>query len=619
MNDKTGFSIDVNVNPATGFKALPDLVAFDLCKAYPVPGGNLLVRNNRTGKRAMVMPDVYAALLSCRQFRTLDEHVARIIKNNPGMQGQQADMRKVLQSMLDSGIMLSARHTCDQLKRPVNSENQNRQTDKPVVVIITWERPAALERLLKSIHSNCNTNKVHQFYVVDDSRNAENIDKNRELTAKFAIDTKTQIQYFGQTQQQSLLDNLSRQLPEHEEAIRFLADQSRWREQWTCGLARNIALLLSCGHRLVVMDDDSVCDVYDPGQAKPDITFFDGSREADFFQNEQEWISRRTPLNQDPIDRHMQCLGLSFSESLNVLGQGNLKATGFKHADALLGSELKPESPVLVTECGSYGCPGTNTNTWLPHMAPESLESMLASTQKTSNALNTRMIWSGHNHPHFSPRPNMSQITGLDNRQILPPYFPILRGEDRWFGYFLNFIFPSAVTLDYPWAAPHLPIPPRTWQDKDRDFTPSALFPSYYWEKILESKTSCVAKEPTERIAALSGFFNDLAAAPVDVLVANHRDDLLRDLSEQLCRLEELQASSGSASSEWQDYLKQGIEQLSKGFEHACLEDDLLEGQPQPLQGDELVMFWKKAWAGFAAALLAWPEIREAAADILGA
>ena len=100
MKDKTGFSVDVTVDPATGFKPLPDLVAFDLCKAYPVPGGNLLLRNTRTGKRAMVMPDVYAALASCHQFRTLDQHIARIIENNPGMQGQEANMRGVLQSML---------------------------------------------------------------------------------------------------------------------------------------------------------------------------------------------------------------------------------------------------------------------------------------------------------------------------------------------------------------------------------------------------------------------------------------------------------------------------------------------------------------------------------------
>ncbi len=619
MNDKTGFSVDVTVDPATGFKPLPDLVAFDLCKVYPVPGGNLLLRNTRTGKRAMVMPDVYAALLTCLQFCTLDQHVARMIENNPGMQGQEANMRAVLQSMLDSGIMLSARKTCDRLKRPDEPAARGEHTDKPVVVIITWERPAALERLFKSMHSNCHTDKFHQLYVVDDSRKPENIIKNRELTARFALDTKRSIQYFGQAQQQALLENLSRQLPEHEEAIRFLADQSRWKDQWTSGLARNLALLLSCGHRLVMLDDDTICDVFDPGQPRPDITFSDSPREADFFRNEREWISQRMRLNRDPVDRHMQCLGLTLSESLNVLGQGNLKAAGFNQASASLTSDLQPDSPVLMTECGSFGCPGTNTNTWLPDMAPVSIDRMLASPQKTTNALNTRMVWTGRSQPHFSPQPNMSQITGLDNRQVLPPYFPVFRGEDRLFGYLLNFIFPSAVTLDYPWAIPHLPIPQRQWHDKDRDFTPGASFPLFLSGQIMEHKNSCQAEEPAKRMRSLAAFFSDLAAAPGDVLAAIHRDAVLRDLSEQLRNLDRLLASAGSAPAEWQEYLKQGIEQLNKGFEQASLEDYPVEGQPRSMEGDELIAFWKKSWGGFGAALKAWPEIREAAAEIVGA
>lgn len=618
MNDKTGFSMDVTVNPATGFKPLPDLVVFDLCKAYPVPGGNLLLRNPRTGKRAMVTEDVFAALVSCHQFRTLDHHVARLIQSNPGMQGQEVDMRDVLQSMLDSGMMISARQICNDLKRPDQPAAQGEQTNKPVVVIITWERPEALERLLRSIHRNCNTDKFHQLYVVDDSRQTENIERNRELTARFAFDTKRPIQYFGQAQQQSLLQNLSRQLPEHEEAIRFLADQSRWRDQWTSGLARNIALLLSCGRHLVMLDDDTICEVYDPGQPRSDITFSDSPREADFFRNEQEWESQRMPLNPDPIDRHMQCLGKTFSEALNVLGQGNLKASGFEQANALLVSELKPDSPVLLTESGSLGCPGTNSNTWLPDMAPVSIDNMLASPQKTTNALNTRMVWIGRSQPHFSPQPNMSAITGYDNRQMLPPYFPILRGEDRLFGYLLSFIFPAAITLDYPWAVPHLPIPQREWQDGDRDFTPGASFPLSYSEKILENKMSCQAEDPVERIVALATFFSDLAATPGDTLLANHRDDVLRSLSGQMRKLDSLLSAADSAPAEWQRYLKQGIEQLGNGFEQASLDDYPVKGQPQSMEGDELIAFWKKSWGGFAAALKAWPEIRKAAAEIVG-
>jgi len=615
MSDKTEFSLDVDVDSATGFEPLPDLVAYDLCKAYPVPGGSVLLRNTRTGKRAMVRPEVHAVLVSCNRLRTLDQHVSRIIARNPDMQGQQADIREVLQTMLDAGMMISARQTCDELKQP--ARQSPRSEDKPVVVIITWERPAALERLLSSIYTNCDIGKFHQLYIVDDSRKAENIDKNRELTASFALQAKRPFQYFGQAEQQALLENLSRQLPEHEEAIRFLADQSHWRDHWTSGLARNLALLLSCGHRLVMIDDDTICEVYDPIQPRSDISFSDEARQADFFSEQQEWSSRRMPLNPDPVDRHMQCLGMPFSEALDKLGQTNLKPTGLADANAPLLAQLASDSPVLITECGSFGCPGTNRNTWLPDMAPASLERMLASETKTNDALHTRLVWSGRNQPHFSPVTNMSQITGLDNRAMLPPYFPVFRGEDRLFGLLLKFIFPTAVALDYPWAIPHLPIPQRDWQEKDRDFTPQASFPFFVSAKVQQSGASCQAAEPHERLHALTAFFSDLSNSSNDALAENQRDAVLRDLSEQLQHLSGLLAGADSAPDQWKEYLGNGIKQLNEGLDRASHKDHRIKGQPKTLEGAELIDFWKKAWGGYAAALAAWPEIREVAAEII--
>ncbi len=617
MTEKTDFSLAISVDPIAGFKPLPDQVAFDLCRAYPVPGGNLLLQNTRNGKRAVTTSDVYASLVTCNQFQTLSQHVARIIESNPGMQDQQDNIRNVLQSMLDQGIMVSAKEVCNSLKPGAETTVEENETSAPVVAIITWERPQALERLLKSVVTNCDTKKLHRLYVIDDSRDAENIRQNQALVKKFASGMATPFQYFGQDEQQSLLDDLAKRLPEYEKAIRFLADQSTWRDFWTSGLTRNLALLLSCGHRLVMMDDDTICDVYDPPQPRPNITYSDDPREADFFNSEKDWASQHQPLNPDPISRHMQCLGLSFSEALSVLGQSHFKPAGLRNATALEISELQPGSPVLMTECGSLGCPGTDRNTWLPDMAPDSLKRMLASGVKTTNSLTRRKVWSGRNQPHFSPRPNMSQITGFDNRQMLPPYFPIERGEDRLFGYMLDFIFPTAVTLDYPWAIPHLPLPEREWRNKDLNFTPADSFPMFFTAGVLGYKSSCLSGPPGDRLSTLSGWFSDLAAAPADSLISMHQDARLRSSSEQLQHLGTLLSAAESAPVDWQNYLRNGIAQLTAELEKVSRDTHPVKGLPAALEGEELIAFWREAWTGFAAALDAWPEIRAAAADIV--
>jgi hypothetical protein len=611
---ETDFSMNIDVTPGSGFKPIPDRVAFDLCKAYPANGGNLLIHNTRTSKRVMVKPEVYATLVSCIEFQTLDQHVANIIDRHPSMQGQQANVRDVLQSMLDSGIMVSASQISESLKeKPKATPDQNH----PVVAIITWERPQALERLLESVAANCDCSKVQRFYVIDDSREQDNISQNQALVESFASQLEAPLHYFGQKEQQSLLSNLSKKLPQHEDAIHFLADQSRWHDHWTSGLARNLALLLSCGDRLVMLDDDSICDVYNPALPKPNISFSDDPREAEFFAEESDWATWHQPLNPDPIDRHMQCLGLPFSQAVNVLGQQHLKPAGLTNATALLTSELKKDSPVLMTECGSLGCPGTSSNTWLPDMASASLQRMLASKLKTSNALNKRMLWSGRNQPHFAPRPNMSQITGFDNRQMLPPYFPIERGEDRLFGNMLDFVFPSAVTLDYPWAIPHLPMPQRHWEEKDRDFSRGDSFPMFFVEQVVGLKSTCLASTPTERLNSLANWFNEMADASTESLQSMYRDSRLQSGAELSMHLTSLLNEDDSAQSDWQEYLKNGIQALSLDMDKASREDFPTKGRPENMESTELIGFWQNTWSGYAAALKAWPDIREAAADIL--
>jgi len=616
MTDKIEFSVEIPVSPDPGLKPLPDWVAFDLCKAYPVPGGNLLLHNTRNGKRAMVMPEVYASLVSCHQFQTLDQHVANIIKRNPGMQGQQADIRGVLEGMLNSGIMVSAKQVSDELKRGTGTVVEEKEAGRPVVAVITWERPQALERLLTSIVANCDTTKLHCLYVIDDSRKAENISQNQVLVKKFASKLETPLRYFGQDEQRLLMDRLTERIPQHENAIRFLVDQSKWRDHFTTGLSRNLALFLSCGHRLVVLDDDTLCDVYSPPEPRPNITISNGPRETDFFGSEQEWAHLHQPVNPDPINRHMQCLGLTLSEALNVLGQSHLKPSGLANSTALQVSELTTDSPVLITECGTMGCPGTTDNTWLPNMAPKSLKQMLGSAEKTSNSLNSRKVWSGRNQPNFSSCSTMSQITGLDNRQMLPPYLPILRGEDQLFGNMLDFIFPMGVTLDYPWAIPHLPLPGRRWRDKDLDFTPAASFPGFFVGKVTALKSRCQATSPTDRLSALTAWFADMARASDDSLATMYRHSRLQSDSKTLEHLNTLLSEAESAPVDWQNYLRNGIRQLNVDLDRASRGDFPVEGLPNTIKGEELIMFWKDVWMGFAQALKAWPEIRKAAADI---
>lgn len=617
MTGKADFSLEIPVDHKTGFKPLPDLVAFDLCRAYAVTGGNLLLHNTRNGKRALVRPDVYQALVKCNAFQSIDGHTDNLLKQEPAGKSRRQDVSGVLQQMLKAGILCSTREVMERIKLPAGTGRQEARDAPPVAAIITWERPEALKRLLVSMVDNCDTGKLQCLYVIDDSRSRENQEKNQAVADEFAPRFSSPLHYFGRAEQRGLIEALVKKIPHHEDAVRFLIDPDMWVEQWTAGLSRNLATFLSVGHRLVVMDDDVICDVYDPPGLRPGITFSDSPRENDFFASADEWADWRQAINPDPIDRHMQVLGLTLAEAVAILGHQNLSPQGFKNTTSLLASELQPDSPVLLTECGSLGCPGTNNNTWLPSMADGSLKKMLASQRKTSNALTHRKVWSGRSNPHFAQHSNMSQVTGLDNRQLLPPYLPILRGQDLLFGYMLDYMFPASVIFDYPWAVPHLPIPERSWGLKDLNFTPRASFPMFFFNKVPEQKIQCQSSDPSDRLSWLAAWLRDLAGAPSDRLIAMQLHSSLEAGTEKLRHMEELLANAQSAPVDWQNYLRNGVAQMNAGLDAISRGDVPVKGIQGEMEGEELIAFWRRTWKGFASACEAWPEIRRAAEAVV--
>jgi hypothetical protein len=209
----------------------------------------------------------------------------------------------------------------------------------------------------------------------------------------------------------------------------------------------------------------------------------------------------------------------------------------------------------------------------------------------------------------------MSPITGFDNRQMLPPYLPMLRAEDRLFANMLDYIFPTSVTLDYPWAVPHLPLPERTWSEKHLSFKPADSFPGFFFEKIVASKSSCLAESAQERLSHLAAWYKDMAAAPDKTLINEYRDSRLENSTGTLNRLGELMESAKTTPVNWQNYLRNGMSQLNNDLDVASREDFVTRGFPASLEGRELIGFWKGVWREFASALLAWPKIREAASQ----
>jgi hypothetical protein len=415
-----------------------DLFVLDLLTVLDLPDGSILARNKRNGRQMVLPLDVYSAIAQCSSFRSQEGHANELVRRNPSASGRQSEIHSLLQSIRQGGLTLPAAEVCDRLASSVKAESVD---DKPVVVIITCDRPDALQRLLQSLLANSDQERMQSCYVIDDSRDAENRTRNRNIAREFTSKLSVGVRYLGEDEASGIMAALIERLPHHEKMIRFLIDRQRWASFWTAGIARNISQLVSVGCPVIILDDDVLFEVFDPPFTDPGVEFSTREREIQLFRDRKEWQGMQATRNPDLIGRHMQCLGLSLPDALSVLGIEKLDPQALAHAGAAMANRLQRSSRVLITQCGSFGDPGTGTNRWLATMNPTSRERLLGSPGLLEHALNERNCWMGRTRPVFEASANISQATGLDNRGYLPPYFPIDRGQDRLFGYMVEFIF----------------------------------------------------------------------------------------------------------------------------------------------------------------------------------
>jgi len=496
-----------------------ELLAVPHLSGYALEDSTVLLNNPHNGARMVVTNQVGGALSRCDTFRTLDEHVAAIAGGQA--QGRRADdVRGVLQSVREQGLMVSTRDLMAELA-PVPTEDP--VPENAVVAVITCDRPAALARLLDSMVNVVDFSAIERFHVIDDSRSDANQQRNAEIIRERATRLGFEIDHFGAQQARQFVDRLVEELPDAEHAIRFLLDRSRWADAYSPGVARNYAQLLSVGHPLVVFDDDTLCRLYRAGFREQSVTFGETPRQALFFESHEAQMQVPPASGWDPVKEHMRCLGHTVPEALGALAGEAFGPDSFRTAKPGFAAGLHRGSRVLMTELGAVGDPGTTSDDWIGGLPPASLDVLLKNEDQRRLALAGSHCWTGANRYTFTASATMSANTGMDNRQLLPPYFPVNRNEDKLFGEAAAFLHPDAVTVDYPLAILHLRVPAEEGGALPTNQLATG-FPGQLTDLPALHGQMCHAKGAAERLAFLSAAYTDLAAAPAEELARLYTD-----------------------------------------------------------------------------------------------
>lgn len=587
-----------------------DLIAFSDCELIPINEGAMIVINRANGNQQIMTPQVVAGLKTCSEFNTFGAHAAHLANTRPELGGDQSMALAALVSLKEEGMLTHAKDVCARLEKVVP-----RQLPQTRAFIITCDRPSAVERLLESMLRAGKLSQHNALFLIDDSRESVNSTANRELVEKFNLRSAKEMLYFGKEAQEALSTRLIEKLPAYRSGIRFLLDQSSWGSTKTYGRSRTLCLLLSVGYRALVMDDDIICQTMLSPITEEGVGIGSGFlREAAFYQSEQELAANSRPADFNPLSEHASLLGSSLSHALQVSNNGPLRESQLLNVNAALTDILRPESPIIATQCGSLGDPGTATAQWGLFQSDDSMARLIGAPHGITAALENRLVWLGSTRTNFYKMPFMSQLTGLDNSQLLPPYFPAFRGEDGLFGAMLVNIQRDSMTLEYPWSVPHRPI-------DDRAYPVSSLIPTtgnmgLFARQLTKNINYLDGTSPEHNLGCIADEVLRMSQYPDQSLLMDFRAELAEFHVSQLTSLQrQFSLCEKYQSPEMQACLQRNIEELQRALSVAhtpARDDDILS-----ITEAEVLAQFRVAAQRFSVALSGWVDMRREAPDMV--
>ena len=574
------------------------------------PAGSVILHKRRGDKRIMVQPDVAEALQTCGPFRTIEAHTRQVIETSPLLREHADHTRQTLQTLADSGLFESSVDCWQRLTQNRGSGHD----DKPCrLFVLTCDRPAALNRLLSGLREFPLPSTVESIWIVDDSRDNENIKQNASIIQAQAEGAKVPVAHVDLTMREDLIQHLKAALPEYRHSVEWFLERSIWGTQPTYGLARNLALLLCVGTRALVLDDDIIPQAVAPPMASKNFVFATpNEREAQFYESREALGEHALPLPQSPVAMMLEPLGKPLS---SLISEHYSDHMGFSGLDGALLDRHSASSKVLIGQCGSWGDSGTANGNWIFNLPITSMRKLLGQSADLQGMLSARSLWLGYRGPAATQYGTLSQLTGLDHSVALPPYLPAGRGEDTLFGIMSQRLHPDLVVWNAGWAIRHENSEERAHRSV---LSPISAKPG------LSLLADYLGQEPRDHwglssSARLTGMAHQIRALATMDSNALHdvvREELISKRNVMLSRcIDQLKGAESMAdlagAPAWQAFLEKSRDQLV---------NELQTSEPNPL---ETIGAAKRDEAGmeklrehgrqFADGLDAWPAVTEAA------
>jgi hypothetical protein len=390
--------------------------------------------------------------------------------------------------------------------------------------VLTCDRPTVLLRCLSSYARNAARHgRRLRLLVLDDSANVETAEASRAAARSTDGLGGAVVEYAGPPQKERFAGALSARDAAPPEVIRF-ALQHEDKAGWRFGANRNAGLLATAGEAMLCVDDDTVCRIAADGTALARLAVASpyATLGLSFFDSMDELRSEVRFEERDLVGLHERLLGRPLAVVLSAgVADAVPREAGEDEATAaldarVLGSLRRRRGRVLATSLGVAGDPAAASRRWYFLLRGATRARLLDSVESYHAACTKGVVLRRTDAVTLTGGDLwMSYCAGLDNRGILPPYFPYRGNED---GLFMG----TALALDRTACVGHLPAavlhePPAPRAYRTDDLSAGFAFlgaAEVLYELVTNSAPTIDSLPSAERLRRLGRTLLDLAGEP---------------------------------------------------------------------------------------------------------
>ncbi|HEU4664813.1 MAG TPA: hypothetical protein VFS55_12370 [Dokdonella sp.] len=508
----------------------------------------------RSGETHVMTFQVLQALDQAREFRTLDEHVARILATVPGLTSQRDDVVRVLDSLVKRRLLVADRAFLDR------TEKASAREPAPLraVFIRACDRPDQAAQLLASLADYERRHRANRHYVlVDDSSSRDAANRHRDLLREFARATGCKLTYIGAAERERLVEKLARAVPKAAPVLPALLVGGE-RGHFGGGRGWNLALLLSAGARAILLDDDHRLPLRRLDDAREGLDPNpSGMVTTRFYRNIENALGAGEEVEGDPFELHLAAaghpLGAVVGQRRYAIDAAALRGLTLSRLDHLYG-----DAPILATHHGAYGSSRSESGQWLYQLSAEDRAEFARDRDSYLRNVEMASIWYGYRQARASGVANFTPFA-LDNSVLLPCTNPLGRGEDALFSRVTELCHSGALMLELPVAVGHV-------QETQRKRSPTTLaahtprFNYFVADFIRTRLPEFSAEEPAQRLELLAAHLRDVAGASEQGRVRQLQEYLAYARADLIERLQAQYDGAPDAPIYWQADVRSIIE-----------------------------------------------------------